>query len=110
MSEITGASKAARTTEEYWFARRFPKGNPRNSMGPVHWKGWAAFAVFTMTLVGGGLLFLLLAIWGSLWIGMIVFALIAWGSLMALLKVVAMKGDQTKSTEDYLKAGRDVAH
>lgn len=110
MSEITEAPKTAKASQEYWFARRFPKDNPRNSMGPVHWKGWVAFALFVMALIGGGLMFLLLAIWGAIWIGLIAYALVAWGALMALLKIVAMKGDQTKSTEDYMKAGRDVAH
>ena len=42
--------------------------------------------------------------------GLFAFALVAWGSMMALLKVVSLKGDQTKTMEDYMKAGRDVAH
>jgi hypothetical protein len=95
---------------EYWFARRFPAGNERKSMGPVHWKGWASFGAFTLALIAGGMAFLLLAIWGAMWIGLFAFALIAWGSMMVLLKVVTMKGDQTKTMEDYMKAGRDVAH
>ncbi len=54
--------------------------------------------------------FLLMAIWGSLWLGLFAFALIAWGSFMALLKIVSLKGDQTRTMEEYMKAGRDVAH
>ena len=103
-------AKVAKGTTEYWFARRFPAGEASKAMGPVHWKGWLAFAVFTCALIGGGMAFLLLAIWGALWIGLFAFALIAWGSMMALLKIVTMKGDQTKTMEDYMKAGRDAAH
>jgi hypothetical protein len=95
---------------EYWFARRFPADHERNSMGPVHWKGWLSFAVFTLVLIGAGLAFLLMAIWGSMWLGLFAFALVAWGAMMALLKVVSLKGDQKKTMEEYMKAGRDVAH
>jgi Na+/proline symporter len=45
-----------------------------------------------------------------MWLGIFAFVLIAFGSMMALLKVVSLKGDQTKTMEEYMKAGRDVAH
>lgn len=102
---ITGSSSGAP-----WFARRFPKGDPRNAMGPVSWQGWAAFALFTLALIAGGMALLLLAIWGSLWMGLLAFALFAWGAMMTLLKLVALKGDQTKTMEDYIKAERDAAN
>ena len=106
----TQAKPMVVSATDYWFARRFPPGHERKSMGPVNWKGWAAFGLFTMALIGGGMAFLLMAIWDSLWMGLFAFALVAWGSTMALVKVVSLKGDQTKTMEDYMKAGRDVAH
>jgi hypothetical protein len=109
MTEIVEDPKTKAATD-YWFARRFPVGNDRQSMGPINWKGWLAFGVFTLALMGGGMAFLLMAIWGSMWLGIFAFVLIAFGSMMALLKVVSLKGDQTKTMEEYMKAGRDVAH
>ena len=76
---------------EYWFARRFPAGNERKSMGPVHWKGWASFGAFTLALIAGGMAFLLLAIWGAMWIGLFAFALIRFGLLTALIATVVFR-------------------
>ena len=42
---------------EFWFARRFPLGNPRQGYAPVHWKGWAATLAFVLALAGGGAYF-----------------------------------------------------
>jgi hypothetical protein len=120
MTEIVEGSKAAATplvedpkvkaAAEYWFARRFPVGHERKSMGPVNWKGWAAFGAFTLALIGGGMAFMLMAIWDSVLMGLFAFAFVAFTATMALLKIVSMKGDQTRTMEDYMKAGRDVAH
>lgn len=39
---------------EFWFARRFPLGHPRQGYAPVHWKGWASMIAFAAVLIGAG--------------------------------------------------------
>lgn len=88
---------------EVWFARRFPVGDPRNSMAPVHWKGWMMFAVFAAAVAVGGLGFLLSALNGEWLWGIVVFvALSAMGAGM-LLMAVAQHGDVAKTVEEYRK-------
>ena len=41
---------------EYWFARRFPVGNPRNAMAPVSEQGWNVVRRFIAWMVGGAIL------------------------------------------------------
>ena len=89
---------------EAWFARRFAVGDARKAMGPIAWQGWAAFAAFTVALVAAGLTFLLLSIVGMMAFGVIVFAALAGAAGYALMKVVALKGDQTRCIADYRDA------
>jgi hypothetical protein len=84
-----------------WFARRFPVGHPRNAMGPVHWKGWAAMFLYVAATIGGALAFVVMAIGGLFVTGVILFVVIAFGALLALLIVSALKGDETNTIEDY---------
>jgi hypothetical protein len=92
--------------EPAWFARRFPVGHPRNAMGPVHWKGWAAMVLYVGMTIGGALAFLLMAIAGLFVTCVILFVVIAFGSLLALLIVSSLKGDETKTIEEYALAKR----
>lgn len=100
-SEAEPAPARPPSDEPAWFARRFPVGHPRNAMGPVHWKGWAAMALYVAATLGGAVAFLVMAIGGLFVTGVILFVVIAFGSLLALLIVSALKGDETRTIEDY---------
>jgi hypothetical protein len=89
---------------EYWFARRFPPGDTRNGMGPVHWKGWLAFIVFVGALLFAAMIFLVLAIAGSVLLGVVAFGAFGGGALLALMKLVNRKGDAAKTMDDYARA------
>ncbi|MBL8550788.1 MAG: hypothetical protein JNJ73_12460 [Hyphomonadaceae bacterium] len=90
--------------KEIWFARRFPVGNPRSSMAPVHWKGWMMFGVFVAAMAIGALGFALSAVSGQFLWGVIVFlALTAMGAGMLMLAVVT-HGDTEKTVDEYRKA------
>ena len=96
---------------EYWFARRFPVGSPRNSMAPVHWKGWAMFGAFLAAMAMGALGFALTALKGDLIMGAVAFAsLSALGAGMLLISV-AQHGDTARTVDEYRKAQRtDKTH
>jgi len=89
--------------QEIWFARRFPVGDARSSVAPVHWKGWMMFAVFLACMAVGALGFALSAIGGKIIWGLVVFAaLTAMGAGMLLISVV-QHGDQQRTVEEYKK-------
>lgn len=102
-ASAASAPKPEKPSGPPWFARRYPPHDPRTSMGPVHWKGWTAFAAFSGAMFVGAFAFLFLAVAGSVFLGAIAFAMIAGGALYALLAIVARKGDDTKTMEDYVK-------
>lgn len=87
--------------EERWFARRFPPGHPRSAMGPVHWKGWAAFVIFFAMTVASGAAFLLAVAAGLFVWGVIVFVIATFVSAGWLLLVVRARGDRTRTVSDY---------
>lgn len=89
---------------EYWFARRFPVGDPRNAYAPVHWKGYAASAVFVAALLIGGFAFAWMGASGDLLWGSIVFAVAALVSAGWFITVANAKGDKKRTVADYKKA------
>jgi hypothetical protein len=93
---------------EYWFARRFPVGSPRNAMAPVHWKGYAIVAVYVTLLVLGGMAFAWLGASGDLIKGAVIFgasALIGAGLFIFLSN---SKGDKTRTVAEYRRDARRV--
>jgi hypothetical protein len=90
---------------EYWFARRFPVGSPRNSMAPVSRKAMYIAWAFVGGMVLGGLCFLFLGLNGQLIGGAIVFALMAAASGSMFIGMAVTKGDKQHTVDDY-KAGR----
>jgi hypothetical protein len=88
---------------EYWFARRFPVGDRRNSFAPVHWKGWAASAVFVTVLTIGALAFAWMGAGGYLVQGVVVFATAAVVGGGWFIAVARTKGDNTRTVADYRK-------
>jgi hypothetical protein len=94
---------------EAWFARAFPVGHPRSAMGPVHWKGWLAILAYVGATLAGALAFLVMAVAGLFVTGVILFAVTAFGALLALLIIVSLKGDDGKTIEDYANETRAKA-
>ena len=86
---------------EYWFAGRFPLGDPRTSVAPVNAKGWAMFGLFIACMMVGAAGFALSAQAGQFPWGVVVFvALTAFGA-GALMIAVARHGDQSKTVAEY---------
>lgn len=88
---------------EYWFARRFPVGNPRNAMGPVHWKGYAIVAVYVTLLVLGGIAFAWFGASGQLILGATIFAGAAVVGASLFIGLSSAKGDKTRTIAEYRK-------
>lgn len=90
---------------EYWFARRFPVGNPRNAMAPVSPEGYRVVYTFIGAAVGGLLLWIIFAMMGQWLAGIIVFILGAGGGGWYFIQATQGKGDHQHTIEDY-RAGR----
>lgn len=91
--------------EGYWFARRFPLGDPRKSVAPVSAMGWIMIAAFVFDMIAGAALFLWLATIDQPFMGVLSFLVLTasgWGALMFLVR---RKSDHQHTVEDY-KAGR----
>ncbi len=93
---------------EYWFARRFPVGNPRNAMAPVHWKGYAIVAVYVTLLVLGGLAFAWLGAGGQLILGAVIFAGAAVIGASLFIGLSGAKGDKTRTVAEYRRDAQRV--
>lgn len=93
---------------EYWFARRFPVGDRRNAFAPVHWKGYAATAIYIIVLLVGGAAFVWMGANGDLLQGAIVFATAAVIGAGWFITVANAKGDKTRTVADYRKAKTGV--
>lgn len=93
---------------EFWFARRFPVGNPRNAMAPVTREGRMAFVRFVAGMLGGAIVWGLLAATGRtplVILGCAIFVAAAFGSGWWLIAMVVRHGD-TKHTVDDYRSGR----
>ena len=105
---------------EYWFARRFPVGHPRNAMSPVTPEGFRVAWTFVWWMVGGAVAWLVLgglAAWsitasgiGPLaWVlgvlGPVVFIGCAIYGAWHFITQAQNRGDHNHTVEDY-KAGR----
>ncbi|WP_395648169.1 hypothetical protein [Terricaulis sp.] len=88
---------------DYWFARRFPVGNPRNAMSPVNWKGYLATLAFVLSLGAAGVVFAWLGASGEMLKGVLIFAGAAIVGTAAFLGVVNAKGDSSRTVADYKK-------
>src|SRR5262245_40817645 len=93
---------------EYWFARRFPVGNPRKAVAPVHWKGWALSCVYVLMLLAGGFAFAWLGAGGRMLEGVIVFGLAAAIGAGGFVAIAEAKSDKGRTVQDYRKANTRV--
>jgi hypothetical protein len=91
---------------EYWFARRFPVGHARKAMAPVHWKGYAAAAIFVLVLFIGGGAFAWMGASGYLIQGIVVFSIAALIGCVWFITVATAMGDRTRTVADYQKDRR----
>ncbi len=93
---------------EYWFARRFPVGSPRNAMAPVHWKGYAIVAAYVTLLALGGVAFAWLGAGGQLILGAAVFAAAAVIGAGLFIGLSSAKGDKTRTVAEYRRDAQRV--
>lgn len=88
---------------EYWFARRYPLGNPRQAYAPVHWKGYAVSLIFVTALTAGGVAFAWFGANDNLFMGIMIFIGVAilagaWFTLTA-----KANGDPVRTVAEYKK-------
>ena len=86
---------------EYWFARRFPLSNPRQSMAPVHWKGWVVVLGFIACMLLGAGAFAWFAAHFEFVKGIALFVLAAFVGGIWFISVARMRGDRIRSIRDY---------
>jgi uncharacterized membrane protein YqjE len=88
---------------EYWFARRFPVGNPRAAMAPVHWKGYAVSAIYVAVLTIGAVAFAWMGAHGAIIQGAVVFIVVAALGAGWFISVARRTCDQSRTVTDYRK-------
>jgi hypothetical protein len=97
---------------EYWFARRFPVGHPRNAMSPINERGYAVVRTFVSTMTTGAIVAVVLS-FVAFWIsqpalyvvGGIAFVAAAVYAGWKFVSVSMDRGDKNHTVEDY-KTGR----
>ena len=96
---------------EYWFARRFPVGHPRNAMSPINDKGYAVVRQFIGWMVGGAIAALIIVLAGLfvlpyVWIGApFIFVACAIFGAWTFILAAQQHGDHNHTVDDY-RAGR----
>lgn len=86
---------------EYWFARRFPVGNPRGGMAPVGWKGWAVVGGFVLLDLTGTAALVVMALNDRLWLGLGMFAAMTAIGGASLIYSALTKGDPNRTVAEY---------
>ncbi len=88
---------------EPWFARRFPLGDMRSGMAPVHWRGWAVVGTLVLAIIASAAFGAWLASIGQALKGGAAFGLFAFGAGLGFTRVVNKKGDHVRSVAEYRK-------
>jgi hypothetical protein len=88
---------------DYWFARRFPVGDRRNSMAPVSREGWLVSLTFVAAVGIGGVLVAALMVADQATLGIALFAILAGTGATAFIVASQRKGDKTRTVADYRK-------
>ena len=89
---------------EFWFARRFPVGDRRRAMAPVHWKGTALALIYVAVLMLGGFAFAWFGASGRMVTGVAIFAVSAIVCAGFFISVAEAKCDKQRTVADYRKA------
>ena len=93
---------------EYWFARRFPVGDRRRAMAPVHWKGTAVALIYVAVLILGGIAFAWFGASGRMVTGVAIFVVAAIVGVGFFIGVAEAKCDKQRTVADYRKARASV--
>lgn len=93
---------------EHWFARRFPLGDMRSGVAPVHWKGWAVAFAFVVALLLAGGAFWWFAARDQAVKGAFVFGVFAAAAALGFIRVANKKGDHVNCIADYEKGNLGV--
>lgn len=88
---------------EYWFARRFPLSDSRQSIASINWKGYAVSMVFVLALTAGAVAFAWLGASGDLFMGVMAFAGIAIVAGAWFVLTAKANGDPIRTVADYKK-------
>ncbi len=86
---------------EYWFARRFPVGNPRNGIAPVSREGRLVALGFGVAMLVGGAIGAAVAMAGETVLGVATFAVIAGLAGGAFIAIAVKKSDRNHTVHDY---------
>lgn len=89
----------------FWFARRFPVGDPRNAVAPVSREGRAVALAFIGAMAVGAVVFAVMAFAGQVILGAASFAVIAGLGGAGFIIAANQKLDRNHTVDDY-KAGR----
>ncbi|MGD9739748.1 MAG: hypothetical protein AB7O56_15350 [Bauldia sp.] len=90
---------------DYWFARRYPIGDPRNAVGPVTREGRLVALAFVAAMAAGAVVFAVMAIAGEFILGAATFAVIAGLGGGGFIIAAQQKLDRNHTVEDY-RTGR----
>lgn len=86
---------------EYWFARRFPLGNARSGLAPVHWKGWVCSLIFVGVMLLGAGVFAYFALQDEMFHGAAIFVVLAIVGGGWFILVSQANADRVRTIEDY---------
>jgi hypothetical protein len=93
---------------EYWFARRFPMGDRRQAMAPVHWKGFVVTGGFVAAMLFGAAVWAWLAQTNRPVEGLQLFLVIVFADIIWFLTTARSRLDRTKTVTDYKKEKQRV--
>ena len=88
-------------TPEYWFARRYPIGQARAGMAPVHWKGWAVVGGYVVGFILAAALTFWFAGKGDLVQAAFIFVAASFGLTISFISTSHKKGDHAHTVADY---------
>ncbi len=86
---------------EYWFARRFPVGNPRAAVAPINATGRLVTLAFVCAMVVGAISMLSLSILGLWLYGIVIFVSVSAVAGGLFLMAILSRTDRTRTVEDY---------
>jgi hypothetical protein len=87
--------------QQHWFARRYPIGDMRPGLAPIHWKGWALIGGFILALAGDAALAAWFAERDEIARGTAFCLMVAFGALLGFIRIRNTKGDHVKCVADY---------
>ncbi len=93
-------SMIPRERDRPWFARRFPVGDRRESMGPAHPIGYAIVFGFIGLMATGALIFFALALIGWMLAGLMSFVALAALGAFLFIYLARTRGDAARTISE----------